>query len=241
MKECIYSIPLTDAFKADCECPFCELQNLFEKNIIEYYLGDSVMTDDVRAKTDKTGFCKNHFKMLFDAQMRLPLALMLQTHLGKIIDDMEKNPSQYQAEKKGFGFLKANKNNADKATDLHTVNSSCVVCTDLDEQMDLLFSNFFFLYKKEAEFKKLFEDSKGFCVPHFLELLEHSRKELSGSTLDTFNKTFVPLMMNNLKRVKDDIDWYIQKFDYRFTNEPWKNSKDAVDRSIQKVSSLKLS
>ena len=39
------------------------------------------------------------------------------------------------------------------------------------------------------------------------------------------------------KKVEEDIDWFIQKFDYRFKDEPWKNSKDALQRTILKVSS----
>ncbi|MEE1012732.1 MAG: DUF6062 family protein [Clostridia bacterium] len=32
----------------------------------------------------------------------------------------------------------------------------------------------------------------------------------------------------------------MQKFDYRFKDEPWKNSKDAVERGILKVSGTNL-
>ena len=34
-----------------------------------------------------------------------------------------------------------------------------------------------------------------------------------------------------------DLEWFIDKFDYRNENEPWKNSKDAVQRSILKTNS----
>ena len=41
-----------------------------------------------------------------------------------------------------------------------------------------------------------------------------------------------------MERVNGDLDWFIKKFDYRFQNEPWKNSKDAIQRSILKTNSL---
>ena len=47
----------------------------------------------------------------------------------------------------------------------------------------------------------------------------------------------VPLELKNLDLLQEDIDWFIQKFDYRFKDEPWKNSKDALQRTILKVSS----
>ncbi len=40
-----------------------------------------------------------------------------------------------------------------------------------------------------------------------------------------------------MQRVIDDLEWFIDKFDYRNENEPWKNSKDAVQRSILKTNS----
>ena len=45
-------------------------------------------------------------------------------------------------------------------------------------------------------------------------------------------------MEENFKRVSDDIDWFVKKFDYRYENEPWKNSKDALPRAITKVSGI---
>ena len=39
----------------------------------------------------------------------------------------------------------------------------------------------------------------------------------------------------NLDRMQEDISWFIKKFDYRFLNEPWKNSQDAVPRGCNKL------
>jgi hypothetical protein len=38
-----------------------------------------------------------------------------------------------------------------------------------------------------------------------------------------------------MQRVNDDLEWFINKFDYRFQDEPWKNSKDAIPRTIIKT------
>ena len=42
-------------------------------------------------------------------------------------------------------------------------------------------------------------------------------------------------MQDNLARVQGDLDWFIEKFDYRNASADWKNSKDAVSRSMQKL------
>lgn len=35
--------------------------------------------------------------------------------------------------------------------------------------------------------------------------------------------------------MQEDVSWFIKKFDYRFLNEPWKNSQDAVPRGANKL------
>ena len=33
----------------------------------------------------------------------------------------------------------------------------------------------------------------------------------------------------------DDVDWMIEKFDYQNADKDWKNSKDAIQRGMQKL------
>ena len=53
MAEQLYTIPVNDAFHADCECPLCQMQKTLEEHAIEYTMGPSYMEDDNRAMTDK--------------------------------------------------------------------------------------------------------------------------------------------------------------------------------------------
>ena len=50
--------------------------------------------------------------------------------------------------------------------------------------------------------------------------------------------TIIPLQKQNLERITEDVDWFIKKFDYRYQDESWKNSKDAVERAILKLSGV---
>ena len=77
MKETIATIPLMNAFHADDECPFCYLEREAEQHAISFILGSAYMEDDIRAKTDATGFCRHHFKMMYDYGNRLGNALIL--------------------------------------------------------------------------------------------------------------------------------------------------------------------
>ena len=46
MAEQLYTIPVNDAFHADCECPLCQMQKTLEEHAIEYTMGPSYMEDD---------------------------------------------------------------------------------------------------------------------------------------------------------------------------------------------------
>ena len=42
------------------------------------------------------------------------------------------------------------------------------------------------------------------------------------------------------QRVRDDLAWFINKFDYKYQNEPWYNAKDSVIRSLVKTNGVIL-
>ncbi|MBO5560490.1 MAG: hypothetical protein J6A07_02420, partial [Firmicutes bacterium] len=70
MKEKIYTIPVNDGFEKGGECPFCNMYQQLEKDAVDYMLGPSYMEDDIRMETNKTGFCKKHYKHLYIQQNR---------------------------------------------------------------------------------------------------------------------------------------------------------------------------
>ena len=42
-------------------------------------------------------------------------------------------------------------------------------------------------------------------------------------------------MTRNMERIYEDISWLIEKFDYENKDADWKNSKDALQRGMQKL------
>ena len=89
MKEKIYTIPVNDAFSSDCECPICSMYKALEDDAVSYTMGPSYMEDDIRAVTDKKGFCQKHLKKVYDCENRLGFALVMKTHLDRVINDIE--------------------------------------------------------------------------------------------------------------------------------------------------------
>ena len=51
----------------------------------------------------------------------------------------------------------------------------------------------------------------------------------------SFYPALFSLMEQNFARMEEDITWLIDKFDYRNKDADWKNSKDALQRGMQKL------
>ncbi len=237
-KESIYEIPVNDAFAADTECPFCYMLSVLEKNTVDYMMGPSYMEDDIRMETNKIGFCQNHYRKMFGKQNSLGLALMLHTHLQQINKDLTKMlPSNGvpSITKKGFFSKPIIQNNV--SSHLHKVHDDCYICKKIETTFVNYVDTFFYLWKRDNKFPKMVKECKGFCIEHFADIYETAPNKLSPSECEDFYKTIIPIQLENMKRLEEELSWFIDKFDYRYKDEPWKNSKDALPRSIQKVSS----
>ena len=96
-------------------------------------------------------------------------------------------------------------------------------------------ADIFELFKKNQEFLPLFETCKGFCIPHFGDLVETAESALSDKEKKAFYAILFPMMEQNMQRLSDDLDWFCDKFDYRNKDADWRTSKDALPRGMQKA------
>ena len=69
-------------------------------------------------------------------------------------------------------------------------------------------------------------------------LYEMAPERLRGEMLESFIAELNRMYLENMKRVHEDLGWFIDKFDYRFKDEPWKNAKDALLRTMTKLNSI---
>ncbi|MEN8907691.1 MAG: DUF6062 family protein [Clostridiales bacterium] len=251
MKEKIYTIPVTEAFQEDCECPICNLEKKLESEYIEYTLGPSLMEPDGRIETNEKGFCKNHFEMLFNRQEnKLGLGLIIDTHLKKQIEILknlfEKSIPNIDKNLNTNIMQNISKKITSKQTDgdksigkfinsLETLEKKCAICDKLDNTIKRYVEVIIYLWSKEPDFKKIFKSKKGFCLRHFKSLLVSAQKELNLKESAQFSKELIEMELSNLDRIQDEVHWFTKKFDYKNQNEPWKNSKDSLNRSIQKI------
>lgn len=237
MKEEIYTIPVMDGFNQDTECPFCAMRQKIEQDTIAYVLSPSYMEEDVRGETNEKGFCRLHMQMLYQQGNALGLSLMLHSQLIHQQAEMEKNLKKASG-KTGL-FQKKPQTLSSLEAFRQKYAASCYVCERMEDTIfQRYLEAFFMLYKKEAAFREKVQGCKGFCLDHFMQIYEKAALHLKAADLEPFRSLIAELELKHLKRVEDDLEWFSKKFDYQYQNEPWKESRDALPRSILKLRSF---
>ena len=233
MAEKLYTIPVNEVFEKSCECPVCEMYHTLEKSALEFTMGPSYMEDDIRAMTDKTGFCKMHSEKLLSMNNRLGMALILKTHTDKVNKDVAKLSSNIKA---GSLFKKAD--NKELLDYIKNLENACFVCNRVEDVFNRYVATIFHLWKHDDAFVEKYKNSNGFCLKHFGLLIEKAESELSGKKKQEFLDATVQLYNDNMTRINEDLAWFINKFDYKYKDEPWKNSKDSVPRALTKLNGI---
>jgi hypothetical protein len=223
--EQIYTIPVNEAFEASaadksCGCPFCALYNKLENDELDLILGASMMEPDVRIKTNKKGFCRTHYDMMFVRKNRLGMALTLESHLDELKKELRDG---------GLGGGLGNK----PIKRIGELEESCYVCDRITFNFEHMVETAVLLWNSDENFPKKLQAQPYFCLPHYKMFLQYGQKRLSKNNLKEFAKQVEAIQESYLETLKDDVSWFCKKFDYRYDEEPWYNSKDAVERSIK--------
>lgn len=225
MSETIYTIPINEAFDACSEdhslgCPFCRLYNILEQNEVDLILGASMMEPDTRIKTNEQSFCPTHFDRLLEAKKRLPLGLILESHLDSLRKDVEDGALSALVGRVGVAAPKR----------LSRLDDSCYICSRIDHNFSRMLSNAVFLYTEDEAFRKKVQAQPYICLPHFRMWLETAQKEMKKGYSDFYKEVSKPVY-DYFDTLREDVSWFCKKFDYRYEKESWKNSKDAIERA----------
>ncbi|MBE6871382.1 MAG: hypothetical protein E7491_05450 [Ruminococcaceae bacterium] len=227
MKEHIYTIPVNEAFDKADGCPLCALFNQMEERAVEFILGDAMMQPDIRIETNRTGFCKTHLKQLYDGQKRLPLALMLKTHLDEVNKELFT---------KCAGVFDKTPDSAKTASSAQRIMSSCYICERIERNMALIYETVTYLYKNETSFREKMAAQPFYCLDHYRALALAASKQLSKKDAANMMKIIGQVEKDYVDSLTGDVDFFCKKFDYRYKDEPWGNAKDAVERAIKFLS-----
>ncbi len=241
MKEQLHTIPISDAIANAGECPFCYMERKTEEHMMDFVLGHgaSYMESDIRDMTDREGFCRAHFKKMFDYGNSLGNAWILKTLYMRHLEEMDKEFKNFKPDSIGkssrlFGKSKPSGNNSIIEW-INKRESTCFICTSVQNTFQAYMKTFFKMYRSDEEFRKQIASSKGFCIDHFKVLCEGADSMLSDKERADFYDVMLPLMRENINRVYEDVAWFVEKYDYKNRDADWKNSKDAIQRGMQKL------
>ena len=218
------------------------IERELEQNSLDFVLGNSssYMESDIRDQTDEAGFCRVHMKKMFDYGNTLGNALILQTHYHKLREEMRKQFDSFHPENPRSSRVSAFQIPAQiRIRLLHglLLRIAAVLSVRILRIHLNGIWNFFWLYRQDNEFKNKILRSKGFCLHHFGILCNGADKYLNDKEKAEFYPAMFRLMDENFQRMEEDLVWLSDKFDYRNKDADWKNSKDALQRGMQKLRS----
>ena len=223
--ETIYTIPVNEAFEAsaekpECGCPFCALYNKLEDDELDLILGASMMEPDVRIQTNKEGFCRTHYDMMFTRKNRLGMALTLESHLAELSDEI-----------RGGGLFSVPGQKAIKR--IGALEDSCYVCRRIEFNFGHMVETAVLLWEKDEAFREKLAAQPYFCLPHYRRMLAYASTALPKKQFPEFEKICASIVGNYMEKLSGDVSWFCKKFDYRYDEEPWYDSKDAVERAMR--------
>ena len=239
MKEQIYTIPLNEAYDKNCGCPLCYLEKKLEKEGIDYALGAAMMEPDYRTDSNKTGYCRNHFTMMFAKPNKLSLALVLDTHLEEIRNSLAKMDKRAQAlgEEKGGIFKKSSADSfiEEAVAKLGEIEDGCMICKKINHTMERYADVLLYLWDNDEKFREKFDRSSGLCIPHSRLLLKNVKKSLPEKSAKRFISALWKKQTEEMSKLQEDIHKFTLKFDYRNKDMPWGTAQDAPVRTINRI------
>lgn len=223
----IYTIPVNEAFDAcaadrSLGCPLCALYNMLEDNELDLILGASMMEPDVRIKTNKQGFCRTHYDMMLVRKNRLGMALTLQSHLDELRGETGAGAT--------FGIGDPG---ARAVRRIGELEGDCYVCRRIEFNFRHMAETIVYLWDTDENFADKLSRQPYFCLPHYRLLLEVGKHRLNKKKYPEFVKSCAAIVEPYFDKLRLDIDWFCKKFDYRYNDEPWNDSKDAVERAVK--------
>ncbi|MFO7881127.1 MAG: DUF6062 family protein [Kosmotogaceae bacterium] len=188
-------------------CPVCTVL----KNYIVKYFDDllyEAVNDIDRRKTIKNslGFCKKHAHVMYSLGDPLGHSILYSDLINVLTE------KTYQKATSGEIPLKYQK---------------CPACIFEEEQEKYLISVFLKSVEIQEFFNK-YRGSFGLCFPHFKKIVEFCE---DNNTLEKIKKTEIQIF----SELRNELNEFVRKCDYRFSNEGFSSEKNSWIRAIKKL------
>ena len=211
---------------SDEECFLCTLEDEVERKFMDTYLSELVMDASSREKIiESRGFCNHHFYKILSTASKpggsdgLGIALVNGSIVEKLVQDLHKQKSQHI---ESFYKLLATEN-------------KCPACIHLTEFAKMYVKKVVELLSSDnEEFLELLKESKGFCIPHFVTLVQ-ATEDVAPAQSQKIIKTLMEIEDKNLRRLNSELAEYVKRQSYEFSEKDRVAVADIVPRSVEKV------
>ncbi|MDO5123217.1 MAG: DUF6062 family protein [Eubacteriales bacterium] len=220
MKETICTIPINDIWGEKKGCPICRMYEMLEEQYANFITGSAMMDPQTRVQTNQKGFCERHFIKITQVGKRLPNALILQTHLGEIMEKYMPKDVNSKPDKKKLQALK-------------NMQESCYICDRIRFDAEHFMQTVFVQWQKSEDFRKLYTEQEYICLDHYRFVTELSVKYLPSKLQAPFHADTATLCKNQLRLLIDDTSHFCKMFDYQSRGADWGNSRDAIERDLE--------
>ncbi len=220
-----FTIPVNEAFEASaadhaCGCALCALYRKLEEDELDLILGASMMEPDIRIQTNAKGFCRTHYDLMFTRKNRLGMALTLESHLADLRKEIRDG---------GLGGGQGNK----PIKRIGNLEESCYVCERISRNFENMVDTAVYLWQTDEEFAPKLKAQPYFCLPHYRKFLQYGQRRLGKKWQPEFASQCAKVVETYFDQLQEDVSWFCKKFDYRYDQEPWYNSKDSVERAFK--------
>jgi hypothetical protein len=213
------------AIESNKECFLCTLEDEIESKFIDTYLSELVMNASSREKiTESRGFCNHHFYKTLIASSKPKssdghgMALIMQSVTERLIQDLHRQ-----------------RNHHEDAFHVMIANEKCPACVHLAEFMEIYVKMVMeLLSSHHKEFLKLFMDSKGLCIPHFVTLI-HVAEEIARDQSKSIIETLTEVEEKNLGKLNSELAEYVRRQSYEFSDKDRAVAEDVVLRGVERI------
>jgi hypothetical protein len=219
-----------DAYANPGECPVCLLQHAAERTYLRSFQHSRVMEPNVRVQTNRQGFCPSHFRALYDGENKLGLGLVVHTHLlqrvpeiGRAVDEIVKSAAGRHGTDRaaaGAGEL---------------LRDTCFICSLLRADCERYAVTILYLWNRDPDFLPAFRASRGFCVPHFVMMIQRASRSMKTDRFRRWLEDAVPLMKESLESLTGDLQAFTQLHQAGNPGPGTDRERSALGRTLQKL------
>jgi hypothetical protein len=108
----------------------------------------------------------------------------------------------------------------------------CLICQRMKDRLDRYCFTIPYLWGQDPEFRKAFEQSKGFCLHHMSHILRMSMDALDSKQQKEFAQSMAALQQRNLEKNASDLVYMIEHYKSENRDKPWNGCEDAQVRAV---------